>query len=50
MVVRMLNKMKKPAPTAAPVAKDCPFCAMTIPLKATRCPHCTSEMAGAARA
>lgn len=50
MVVRMLNKMKKPTPTAAPVSKDCPFCAMTIPLKATRCPHCTSEMAGAARA
>src|SRR6187549_2211058 len=46
LVVRALNKMKKPSPTAEPVAKDCPFCAMTIPIKATRCPHCTSEMAG----
>lgn len=50
MVVKMMNKMKKPTPTAAPVSKDCPFCAMTIPIKATRCPHCTSEMSGAARA
>lgn len=51
LVVRALNKMKRPQPgAAAPVSKDCPFCAMTIPIKATRCPHCTSEMAGTARA
>ena len=35
-------------PGTAPVSKDCPYCAMTIPIKATRCPHCTSEMAGVA--
>jgi large conductance mechanosensitive channel len=51
LLVRALNKMKRPKPGAsAPVSKDCPFCAMTIPIKATRCPHCTSEMAGTARA
>lgn len=50
LLVRAINKMKRPAPTAAPVSKDCPFCQMTIPVKATRCPHCTSEMAGNARA
>ena len=44
LVVKAMNKMKKPSATA-PVSKDCPFCAMTIPIKATRCPHCTSEMA-----
>lgn len=49
LVVKAVNKMKKPSSTAAPVSKDCPFCSMTIPIKATRCPHCTSEMAGAAR-
>jgi len=46
LVVKAMNKMKKPSPTAAPVSKDCPACAMTIPIKATRCPHCTSELAG----
>jgi large conductance mechanosensitive channel len=44
LVVRALNKMKRPAPDAPPVAKDCPACAMTIPIKATRCPHCTTEL------
>lgn len=50
LLLRALNKMKRPKPgAAAPVSKECPFCAMTIPIKATRCPHCTSEMAGTAR-
>ena len=43
LLVRAINKMKRPA-HAAPVSKDCPACAMTIPLKATRCPHCTSNL------
>ncbi|HEY2103549.1 MAG TPA: large conductance mechanosensitive channel protein MscL [Chthoniobacterales bacterium] len=47
LVVKAFNRMKRPAPTAAPVSKDCPACAMTIPIKATRCPHCTSELSGA---
>ncbi|MFN2507348.1 MAG: large conductance mechanosensitive channel protein MscL [Chthoniobacterales bacterium] len=51
MLVRALQRLKEPdADSAAPVSKDCPYCAMTIPIKATRCPHCTSEMAGNARA
>jgi large conductance mechanosensitive channel len=44
LVVRAFNKMKKPAPAAAPSTKVCPFCQTEIPLKATRCPHCTSEL------
>jgi large conductance mechanosensitive channel len=48
LVVKAVNKMKRPAPNAKPVSKDCPACAMTIPIKATRCPHCTSELSGAA--
>ena len=46
LVVKGLNKMKRPAPKADPVAKDCPACAMSIPIKATRCPHCTTELGG----
>jgi len=48
LVVKAMNKMKKPSPTAAPVAKDCPACTMSIPIRATRCPHCTTELVGAA--
>ena len=44
LVVKAVNKMKRDAPTAEPVSKDCPACAMTIPIKATRCPHCTTEL------
>jgi large conductance mechanosensitive channel len=44
LVVKAMNKLKRPSPTAAPVSKECPACAMTIPIKATRCPHCTSEL------
>jgi large conductance mechanosensitive channel len=47
LVVRALNKMKRPSPTAVPVSKDCPACQMTIPIKATRCPHCTTEFSRA---
>jgi len=44
LVVKAVNQMKRPSPNAAPVSKDCPACTMTIPIKATRCPHCTSEL------
>ena len=47
MLIRGLNRMKRQeeAAPAAPTTKDCPYCASAIPLKATRCPHCTSELA-----
>ncbi len=45
LVVKAVNKMKRPDPKADPVSKDCPACTMTIPIKATRCPHCTTEFA-----
>ena len=44
LVVKAMNRLKSPSPTAAPVSKECPACAMTIPIKAARCPHCTSEL------
>jgi len=49
LVVRALNRMKRPAPDAPPVTKDCPACQMTISAKATRCPHCTTDLAGTSR-
>lgn len=46
MVVKAANriKSKQPAPVAAPTTKDCPYCLSTIPLKATRCAQCTSDV------
>ena len=43
-VIKQLNRLKKPAPTPVATTKDCPFCLMTVPLKAIRCGHCTSEL------
>jgi large conductance mechanosensitive channel len=48
IVVQQANRFtKKPAPAAAPTTKDCPYCFTAIPIPATRCPHCTSQLAGA---
>ena len=47
LVVKAINNLKRPSPGTAPVAKDCPACAMSIPIKATRCPHCTTDLSGA---
>ena len=45
LVVKQMNRLKRAeAPAPAPMTKDCPFCTSAIPLKATRCPHCTSEI------
>ena len=44
LIVRAINRLKGPAPVAAPITKECPRCFTTIPLKATRCPNCTSEL------
>jgi large conductance mechanosensitive channel len=46
LVIRSINRMKRKAeaPAAAPTTKDCPFCFSAIPIKATRCPFCTSNL------
>ena len=38
------QRFEKPPQTAAPTTKECPFCCSTVPLKATRCGHCTSDL------
>lgn len=48
ILVKQVNRMKKPASApAAPTTKDCPYCLSALPLKATRCAHCTSELKAA---
>ena len=46
VLVKQMNRLfkEKPAPPAAPTTKECPFCHTEIPIAATRCPHCTSQL------
>ncbi|HOW85382.1 MAG TPA: large-conductance mechanosensitive channel protein MscL [Candidatus Aminicenantes bacterium] len=46
LIIRAMNRLQKKAeaPAPAPTTKDCPYCATAVPLKAVRCPHCTSEL------
>ncbi len=46
LVIRTMNRLKRKAeaPPAEPTTKDCPYCATAVPVKAVRCPHCTSEI------
>jgi large conductance mechanosensitive channel len=50
LLVRQVNRFQKPVPAVVPPTKDCLYCFTAIPLKATRCPACTSELGSAARA
>ncbi len=43
-VNHMNTRLRKGEPEPAPTIKACPFCATDIPVAATRCPHCTSEL------
>jgi len=46
LLIRNVNKLakQKETPPAVPTTKECPYCLSTIPIKATRCGHCTSEL------
>ena len=49
LLIRSMNQLKRKeeAPPAEPTTKECPYCLSTIAIKASRCPHCTSELAPA---
>ena len=48
LIVKQVNRIKsavdQPKPAVAPATKECPFCASTISIKASRCPQCTSAI------
>jgi large conductance mechanosensitive channel len=46
IIIQLVNRwVIKPAPPGPPTTKDCPQCAMSIPIAAKRCGHCTSQLA-----
>lgn len=47
LVVRVANRLKPQEAAAAPATKDCPYCRMAIPVGASRCPNCTSDLRAA---
>lgn len=47
-VIKGVNAARRQPPPAAPTEKECPYCLSRIPLRATRCPHCTSGLSAAA--
>jgi large conductance mechanosensitive channel len=47
LLVRQINRWNRPAPAPEATTKDCPYCISAIPIKATRCPSCTSELRAA---
>ena len=49
LFVRQINRWNKPVPAPAATTKECPYCASQIPIKATRCPNCTSDLTGQRR-
>lgn len=44
LAIKAINKLKKPAAPAEVTTKECPKCYTSIPLKATKCPNCTSDI------
>ncbi|MEN6321726.1 MAG: large conductance mechanosensitive channel protein MscL [Syntrophaceae bacterium] len=44
LVIKNVNRFKKEPPPPDPTTKECVFCLSAIPIKATKCPHCTSEL------
>lgn len=45
IVIKQINRFKREEEPAPATTKECPFCKSEVPLEATRCPHCTSELA-----
>ncbi len=44
LLVRQINRLKREQPAPEPTTKECSYCFSAIPLKAVRCPHCTSDL------
>lgn len=48
LIIKQVNRFRRTTPPPAPTEKSCPYCLMTVPLAATRCGHCTSDIGAVA--
>lgn len=46
LIVKWINRLRRPEPAAEPSTKECPYCFSLININATKCPHCTSNLGG----
>ncbi len=44
LLVRQINRLRRSEQPKAPTTRDCPYCLSTVPVRAVRCAHCTSEL------
>ena len=44
LLIRTINRLQREEAPSAPITKDCPRCCTAIPIKATRCPNCTTDI------
>ncbi|OPY76909.1 MAG: Large-conductance mechanosensitive channel [Syntrophorhabdus sp. PtaU1.Bin058] len=44
LMIKQVNRFRKEPPPVVPDTKECPYCISSIPIKAVKCPHCTSEL------
>ncbi len=44
LLVKQINRLRRPGAAPPPSTRECPYCASAIPIKATRCPQCTSDL------
>ncbi len=49
LLIRQVNRLRRPATGAAPTTRECPYCLSAVPLRASRCAQCTSELVAATR-
>jgi large conductance mechanosensitive channel len=47
LLIRQVNRLRGQVASAVPATKECPFCVSSVPVKATRCPNCTSQLSAA---
>jgi large conductance mechanosensitive channel len=44
LLIKQVNRLKRPVEAAAAATRECPYCLSVIPIRASRCAHCTAQL------